>query len=595
MAFSSPKNHLMRIMQVFLSATALGEIVVIGTLLAEPSQSGGFLGYSIGRWAILVINSFILAGIIFTLYKISVNEAVTLEHWLSRENNLFALFFASFLIFLVSLPTSLGEIEAVRYFTYFGRIQPSLIWLSFSSGVFFFSLLILQPLPLQKFFPDKASVSSQPSLKKSQIILMLGSGILYFVLQIQSFWIVQEAKKLADSSDYTLPASTFAWNDLRLWTFTKPWGAAVFYKLVGVSPTSIDLAQTLFSVFAWLMLAWAFSQVIRNLWLRVIAFYFILGFSLASSIQLWNHVIQSESLSISLMVLMLAIWLLLVKNWHWAVFTLLIFLFAWWIGTRETNIYLSLLIAGSLVLIGFFYKNQRFYWILSILIVIFSYQNMQISKMLTMKRWLYPLTNIVLHRILPNEEFLAYFEEENMPVSPELLALSGNFAHHDDFALFNSLALNDAESWMLKSAKKVYIQFLLTHPIYTLKSPWENLETMLSPKSVESYAPEKYAPFMAWLFGGVFYPNSLWLLLLLALLGVIGIKFSLKKGSVFFLIFGLLLLFFPHFYLAWHGDALEVARHAIQASIALRLALWLLLFLSADAFLLPANKDELAY
>ncbi len=595
MAFFSPKNPLMRIMQVFLGIIALGGIVVVGTLLVEPSQSGGFLGYSAGRWAILIINSFILASIIFVFYKISVNQASNLEHWLSRENNLFFLFFASFLIFLVSLPVSFGKVEAVRYFIYFGRIQPSLIWLSFSSGVFFLSLLIQQPSPLQNFFPDKENISNQPSLKKHQIVLMLGAGILYFVLQIQNFWIVREAKKLADSSDYTLPASTFAWNDLRLWTFTKPWGAAVFYKLVGVSPTSIDLAQTLFSVFAWLMLAWAFSQIIRNPWLRVIAFYFILGFSLASSIQLWNHVIQSESLSISLMVLMLATWLLLVKKWHWAVFTLLIFLFAWWIGTRETNIYLSLLIAGILSLIGIFYKNQRFYWILSILIVIFSYQNMQISKTLTMKRWLYPLTNIVLHRILPNEEFLAYFEEENMPISPELLALSGNFAHHDDFALFNSMALNDAETWMLKSGKKVYIQFLLAHPIYTLKSPWENLETLLSPKSVESYAPKKYAPFMAWLFGGIFYPNSLWLLLFLALITFVGIKFSLKNGSAFWLLFGFLLLFFPHFYLAWHGDALEVARHAIQASIALRLALWLLLFLSVDIFLLTTDRNELAH
>ena len=582
-------------MQIFLGVTAFGGIFVVGALLVEPSQSGGFLGYSTGRWAILILNSLILTGIIFTFYKISVNQASSLERWLSRENNLFFLFFASFLIFLISIPISLGKIEIIRYFTYFGRIQPSLIWLSFSSGVFFFSLLILQPLPLQKFFPDKADASSQPSLKKKQIILMLGAGILYFALQMQSFLIVREAKKLVDSSDYTLPASTFAWNDLRLWTFTKPWGAAVFYKLVGVSPSGIDLAQTLFSIFAWLMLAWAFSQIIRNYWLRVIVFFFILGFSLASSVQLWNHVIQSESLSISLMVLILATWLLLAKKWHWAIFTLLIFLFAWWIGTRETNIYLSLLVAGSLALIGLFYKKQRFYWILSILIVIFSYQNVQISKMLTMKRWLYPLTNIVLYRILPNEEFLAYFAEENMPISPELLALSGNFAHDDDFALFNSRALNDAETWMLKSGKKVYIQFLLTHPIYTLKSPWENLERMLSPKGVENYAPQKYAPFMAGLFGGIFYPNSLWLLLFLTLLSLISIKFSLKKSSVFGLLFGFLLLFFPHFYIAWHGDALEVARHAIQASIALRLALWLLLFFSADAFLLPVDRNELAH
>ena len=579
----------MRIIQTLLGMIALGGVFVVSSLLIEPSQNGGFLGFSAGRWAILMLNCLVLIGLIFTFYKISVNQASNLEDWLSKENNLFFLFFASFLIFLVFLPISFGKIEVIRYFTYFRRIQPSLMWLSFSSGVFFFSLLIKQPPPLQKFFSGTTDISNQSSLKKPQIFLMLGTGFLYIALQIQSFSIVREAKELADSSDYTLPASTFAWNDLHLWTFTKPWGAAVFYKLIGVSPSSIDLAQTLVSIFAWLMLAWAFSQIIRNRWLRVISFFFILGFSLASSVQLWNHVIQSESLSISLMVLIFATWLLLVKKWHWAKFILLIFLFAWWIGTRETNIYLSLLIAGVLVLIGFFHKKQRFYWILSILIVIFSYQNMQISKMLTMKRWLYPLTNIVLQRILPNDEFLAYFEEENMPVSPELLALSRNFAHDDDFALFNSMALNDAENWMLKSGKKVYIQFLLTHPIYTLKSPWENLEILLSPKGIESYAPAQYVPFMAWLFGGLFYPNSLWFLFFLALLSLMSIKFSTENTPYFWLLLGFLLLFFPHFYLAWHGDALEVARHAIQASIALRLALWLLLFGSVDFYILSSR------
>ena len=46
---------------------------------------------------------------------------------------------------------------------------------------------------------------------------------------------------------------------------------------------------------------------------------------------MWNHIIQSESLSISLMVLIIAVWLSLLQRWRWEKLFALIFLFGWWI------------------------------------------------------------------------------------------------------------------------------------------------------------------------------------------------------------------------------------------------------------------------
>jgi hypothetical protein len=111
---------------------------------------------------------------------------------------------------------------------------------------------------------------------------------------------------------------------------------------------------------------------------------------------MWNHIIQSESLSISLMALILAVWMFLLERWRWEKLIALIFLFASWIGTRETNIYLGLLVAGMLFFVGLIYKRQRFYWAVSVLLLIFGYVNLQISEIPTIPRWLYPLTNTVL-------------------------------------------------------------------------------------------------------------------------------------------------------------------------------------------------------
>jgi hypothetical protein len=303
---------------------------------------------------------------------------------------------------------------------------------------------------------------------------------------------------------------------------------------------------------------------------------------------MWNHIIQSEALSISLMVLILAVWMTLLQNWRWDKLLALILLFAWWIGTRETNVYLSLMIAGILGVIGLLYKRQRFYWGVSAALIGFCLVNMQISEIPTIPRWLYPLTNTLLHRILPDEEYLTFFKDRGLPVSPELISLSGGLANSGDFAVFNDPDLNDVENWLYRKGKNEYIQFLLRHPVYTLTDPWKHVDLLLAPQDLSSYAPEGYRPIQGWIAGTFLFPGSLWLLLLLTVVSIFTtvISATWRGSSVFWLLCFALILFIPHFYLVWHGDAAEVSRHAIQVSVQLRLSLWLLLFLALDKIVL---------
>jgi len=592
-------NPTVRTVFVHLSLMAVAGLFVIGSLLVEPSQGGGFLGFSAGRWAILFVNFLALAGVLFATYRVWTNPTGKLEAWLSSKQNLFRLFFISLILFGISFPAALGRMPAIRYFAYFGRFRPSLIWLALASGQVFLTLLFLLRKPIlnwfRQFFPFDRNEQVSSPLTKSQRIFIFGIALVYLALQAASHLQVRKALWLPDSIDYIFPAETYSWNEPGLWTHTKPWGAAVLYKMVGSSPVTIDAVQTVLSALAWLALAWAFSRVIRGHWLKVAAFALILGFSLAPPVQMWNHIIQSESLSISLMVLILAVWMSLWQKWRWDKLIALIFLFAWWIGTRETNVYLSLMIAGILVLIGLFFKQQRFYWAVSVVLVIFCYINMQISEVPTIPRWLYPLTNTVLHRILPNDEFVQYFEAMGMPVSPELLSLSGGFANSENFAVYNNPALEEMERWLYKRGKDVYVRFLIDYPAYTLFSPWWHIRELLASSDVPSYAPDEYTPVMAWLFGSIFFPNSLWFVLLLALLtlALTVVTKAWRDSYAFWLMLGFLALFFPHFYLAWHGDAAEVGRHAIQASVQLRLTLWLLLLLALDKIVLIMDKKVL--
>ena len=57
-----------------------------------------------------------------------------------------------------------------------------------------------------------------------------------------------------------------------------------------------------------------------------------------------------------------------------------------------------------------------------------------------------------------------------MPVSPELLSLSGGLANSENFAVFNNPALDEVESWLYRKGKELTSSFLLAHPVYTLTS-----------------------------------------------------------------------------------------------------------------------------
>ena len=362
----------------------------------------------------------------------------------------------------------------------------------------------------------------------------------------------------------------------------------MLYKLTGSSPVVIDAVQTGLSTLAWLSLAWVFSRSLKDNRVKTTVFAMLLGFSLAASIQGWNHIIQSESLSISLMALLLAVWITLLQRWRWCKLAALILLLTWWIGTRETNIYLGLMVAVILATLGLFKKKQRVYWAVSTFLVLFGFLNLQLSEVPTLPRWLYPLTNTLLNRILPNEEFLGYFRARGLDTPPELMALSGGLANSDDFAVYNDPALAGVEDWLYRKGKDTYIRFLIDHPLYTLTAPWQDARTSLASSEIAAYGPWNLRQFAAWLFEELLFPRSLEML---AVLFVAALAATLRANTwriapVFWLVLAVLVLFIPHFYLAWHGDAAEVPRHAIQASIQLRLSLWLLLFLALDTMVI---------
>lgn len=444
------------------------------------------------------------------------------------------------------------------------------------------------PVFLQNYIPIDSPSEIYPLTKKN-LVLFLGLASIYLLLQVRQHWVIQNAAWVADSVDYIFTASNLTVAKLFAWPYAKPWGAAILYRLTGDSPRNIDFVQTLLSAIAWLSLAWAFARSIRTPFLKLVSVLGILALSLTDQVQMWNHVILSESLSISLMVLILSLWLSLIQRWNVVVFIALSFALVYWINTREANLYLCLLIAIGIFLFGLIKRNQRFYWLASAMIVLASLITLRSSERLAMPRWAFSLTNVILQRILPQPEYVDFFANHGMPTSPELKALEGGWANSNDFAVFNDAALNKFEHWLYARGKETYALFLLRFPGYTLISPLANLSVMMAVPNLAEIYELNYRPLFPGLLDNLLFPIQWFGLYMgLCLVLIAGVLFIKPWNDVraFWLIALLVILWVPHIFLVWHADAMEIERHAVQANIQFRLAMWLLAFLAADVLIL---------
>jgi hypothetical protein len=221
--------------------------------------------------------------------------------------------------------------------------------------------------------------------------------------------------------------------------------------------------------------------------------------------------------------------------------------------------------------------------ILSFCITVVLVINFHLSSLYALPRWALPVAEVITKRILPVPEYREYFISQGMPVTTELMALSGRWAHSDNYAILNNLRLRPFSRWLFRDGKTVYTRFLIAHPNYALTLPLVNVDEMLAVDF--SQLIPGYEPALPAMINELFFPiRWFW-----AYLGISVLLFAIfiwKQRHDNSRVFWLMVLFFifsiPYLYLAWHGDALDLARHASIANVQFHLGLWLLLIFFLD-------------
>lgn len=419
--------------------------------------------------------------------------------------------------------------------------------------------------------------ASIPERLPSLGFIGLGVGFLFF--RVGSFSNI--ADRVTDTPGYERVAQLPLWS-IRFYTGERGFTVPLVYKILSTAESRI-IGQLVLSIVCWLVLAAVAARAARSTPMQLIVFGAVLTFALATQIVLWDTLLISESISFSLMALMLAAWLSLVwkPSSRRAAVVLSVSLF--WAFARDTNADV-VLFAGLLAAVSILRDGQRrLKAVLAIgCIVIFALSTLSADAG---ARWRQPMVDVIAHRVLPSPALARYFEHAGL-------------APHTDWT---------QSDWIDQSARSTYARYLLTHPSYALLQPFsghqqalwsssDNTVSLLDPSTAPYNDNVSHRPIpLPDRAQGLVFPHGLTALFALVALSLIASLAAAARGRLqqeSWVLLGVLLTIYPQLVLVWHMSGVEVDRHALTGAVLLRLSALILLLLAVDRLVAPVEEPE---
>ncbi|MDB5273106.1 MAG: hypothetical protein JWO58_1473 [Chitinophagaceae bacterium] len=373
--------------------------------------------------------------------------------------------------------------------------------------------------------------------------------------------------------------------------YPRPFTTPLLYKICGSEPDRIIIAQKLIHSLSTFFLAYALLQFIKA---PVLKFLWLIGlYALMSwwNIVGWTIILLSESLSMSLLFCWLASFLLFLKEKTGPYLLLHILLTLLFSFTRDTWPYILIAFYGLTTVL--FYIEQKELLKKTVVLFVFScllfFTQQYTSE--NGKRHRLPITNSIIMRIIPNQEYMQWFIEHEMPCSD---SLGKNFSHinfHDAsklavYALYNDTTYNEFHHWAMHEGKNTYMKFLITHPsfFFLLEEKGADLQNILAYNLFYAGPPRGYTNFIE-----SYLPLfNIWTVLLLSLFLIL--IFSWKRKIILLIPVVLAIVFFLNVLLSYNADAFEVDRHLFITTIMIQLIGLIAVILVLDNY--PSKEEE---
>ena len=386
----------------------------------------------------------------------------------------------------------------------------------------------------------------------------------------------------------------------------RAFGYALLLKSTGLDLAAAGYVQTLVSIGAWGFLAWAVRHICSTGLGKDIACAAVLLCALREEVLVWNSFSLSESLAFSSFAVWVGSWIMFARGRHrvWRLLPLATsFFFAF---VRDSNAFLVL--GAALLLAGLcacrIVAPRHLLLSLALVCLFLGSQASRVHSL----RSLYSFQNLIGGRILVDDWRIAALQRQGMYgglAKDEIAALAGlcgnqlaekalelSASGHGDIDRFHE--------WAVTAGTRDYLAFLLRNPDYLLFQPFRE-EGMLRflfpladwveprgcsaplrtevPHLFQTMVPEPVRGFLRGTQPGWFL--ILWSVVVLECLLVFGAT-GLHRGPLLITL-ALLLSSIPHLLVVWHGDALDVPRHAVLAGVQVHLAFALALAFACDA------------
>lgn len=384
---------------------------------------------------------------------------------------------------------------------------------------------------------------------------------------------------MADAESY-LRAASLTVLDVEFWVGVRPFTVPLAYKFLGGNPETIHLAQTGLSIVAWILLAAAVAAAVRSVAIRIAAFTLVLVLGASKDVVLWDALVLSESISLSLFALLVAcvLWALRGGGGRWAVFACFALL---WAFSRDSNALVVLACAalfGAAAALPRLRARARQDRALMACALALIFAASHISADIGL-RWVYPLTNVILARILPNGSRTEYFVARGMPLDAELVEHAALPVPKSTEEVRRDPRCNSFRRWLERDGKRVYLSFLLSHPGVTLDEAFCNKGRLLTPWISAYHYPRGLPQFTHPRVDNAIF---VWRLDVLAVwagvlaLAAVAIHVRAGVGREWLVPAFLIVSALPLSVAVWHGDAIEIERHSLQTGVQLRVGLWVL-------------------
>ncbi|HEY1739287.1 MAG TPA: hypothetical protein VGI86_11275 [Acidimicrobiia bacterium] len=387
----------------------------------------------------------------------------------------------------------------------------------------------------------------------------------------------------SDSRDYLAAARAPMWSSI-VWFGSRPPLMALFIKAAGHSLGHIVWTQTLVSAIAWVVVAYAVRSTLRDGAVAQIGFVVVLLFGLSTNVVQWDFVIGTESLSVALAVLLIAalLWFVASPIWPRAIAVIAVALL--FSGIRDPN---GLLLVFGAVCLALWWWRQRDAAIAAVAITMVVLGVITSVGSSAGHRFDEPLRDILGYRVFPSRDATAFFLSHGLPLTDAEIASArgqcwGPTPRTGCVVVHNRAAF----TWLEHNGTKVYAEYLAHHPRSTLADPVTNTASVVGNvtpvAAFERFGSSLTRAVERWLTPTR--QRVLWPMTFLAAALLVWLwRTRRAPRAVVALTAALLVSLIPHMFVLWNGGAIEQTRHALTATIILRIAILLALLLTVDA------------